>query len=367
MRWLRALAFPAAAAAFGLLVAALLAMGAGENPFHVLAVMVRSAFGSRVGLGYTLYYATPLLLTGLAVALPYRAGLFNIGAEGQLLMGSLAVGFVATRLTGVPPPVAIALGVAAALVGGGLWGALAGWIRARRNAHEVIVTILLNIVAGAFVNWAIVNPLRDRGSQVPQTPAIADAYHLPGALLPGTPVNVTLLLAVALAFGLHYLLTRTTLGYEIRAAGSNPAAAAAAARIPPAPILIGTMAIGGALAGLVGVNEVMGQAWRLKDGFSPGYGFMGIAVALLGRGHPPGIVLAALFFGALHKGASGLDLDTEHVSRDLAEVMQAVVILIVAVEGTVRGMMFARRPPPEEAPPPVARGAGRAAAVTGEA
>lgn len=366
MKALRALAFPVAAAGIGLLVAALMAMGAGENPFEVLGILFRSAFGSRVGLGYTLYYATPLLLTGLAVALPFRAGLFNVGAEGQLLMGALGVGFVATRLATLPAFAAIPLGLLAAIVCGGLWGALAGWIRARRNAHEVIVTILLNIVAAAFVNWAIVNPLRDRGSQVPQTPAIGAGFHLPQVLLPGTPVNVTLLLALALSFALHYLLTRTTIGFEIRAAGANPRAALAAARIPPTPILVGTMALGGALAGLVGVNEVMGQAWRLKDGFSPGYGFIGIAVALLGRGHPPGIILAALFFGALHKGASGLDLDTEHVSRDLAEVMQAVVILIVAVEGTVRGTLFGRRrngadDDPAPVPPGAPAGTGAAA------
>lgn len=353
MKGLRALGFPALAAAIGVLSAAVLAAFAGENPFHVLAVLFRSAFGSRFGLGYTLYYMTPLLLTGLAVALPYRAGLFNVGAEGQLLMGALGVGFVATRFAGLPPLLAWPLGVAAAALGGAAWGALAGFFRARRNAHEVIVTILMNIIAGALVNWAIVGPLRDPGSQVPQTPAIGAGFHLPFFLVPGTPVNLALPLALALAVGLWWVLGRTVTGFEIRAVGANPHAAQAAG-IPQARIIIGTMAVGGALAGLVGVNEVMGQAWRLKDGFSPGYGFMGIAVALLGRGHPLGVALAALFFGALHKGASGLDLDTEHVSRDLAEVMQAVVIIVVAVEAAVRAWLGRVRARPAEVgtPPP---------------
>lgn len=342
---LKALGFPAAAAVIGVLSAAVLAAFAGENPFHVLGVLFHSAFGSRFGLGYTLYYATPLLLTGLAVALPYRAGLFNVGAEGQLLMGALGVGWVATRYANLPPLLAWPLGIGAAALGGAAWGALAGAFRAWRNAHEVIVTILMNIIAGAFVNWAIVGPLRDPGSQVPQTPAIGAGFHLPFFLVPGTPVNLALPLALLMAAALWWVLARTVTGFEIRAVGANPEAATAAG-IPPARVIIGTMAVGGALAGLVGVNEVMGQAWRLKDGFSPGYGFMGIAVALLGRGQPLGVVLAALFFGALHKGAAGLDLDTEHVSRDLAEVMQAVVIIVVAVEAAVRAWLGRARPAP---------------------
>lgn len=327
----RSLAWPLAAVLAGLGAAALLAGLAGENPLTVLSILARSAFGSTFGLGYTLYYATPLLLAGLAVALPYRAGLFNIGAEGQLLLGSAAVAAVSTAYVDLPALVAVPLGMLAAALAGGAWGLLAGWLRARRGAHEVIVTILLNIIAAALVNWIILAWLKDPASQVAESRPIGEGFRLTGRLVAGTPANVMFLVGVGLAVLAQFLLSRTILGFEIRATGLGPDAARAQG-IPAARVLMVTMALAGALAGLVGVNEVMGQAWRLKDGFSPGYGYTGIAVALLGRGHPLGVIPAAIFFGALHKGAGDLDIDTTHVSRDLAQVMQAVVILVVAVE-----------------------------------
>lgn len=342
----RGLAFPLLAALVGLLAAVGLAALAGESPWRVLAVLGRSAFGSSFGLGYTLYYATPLLLTGLAVALPYRAGLFNIGAEGQLLMGAAAVAAVGVLWPGLPAPVAVPLGFAAALAGGALWGFLPGYFRARHGSHEVIVTILLNIVAASLVNWIIIYPLKDVTSMVPQTAAIGEGFRLGWRYLAGTPANVSLFVALLLAPCLAFALRRTAAGFELRAVGANPDAARAAG-ISEARVTILSMTVGGAIAGLVGVNEVMGQAFRLKDGFSPGYGFIGIAVALLGRGNPLGVVLAALFFGALHKGASDLDLDTDRVTRDLALVMQAVIILLVAVEGALRRRLPRPRAPEE--------------------
>lgn len=331
--WIRSLAWPLIAVLTGFSAAALLAGLAGENPLTVLSILARSAFGSTFGLGYTIYYATPLLLAGLAVALPYRAGLFNIGAEGQLLIGSAAVAAVATATSFVnlPALAAVPLGMLAAALAGSAWGLLAGWLRARRGAHEVIVTILLNIIAAALVNWIILALLKDPISQVAESRPIGEGFRLTGRLVAGTPANVMFLVGVGLAVLGQFLLSRTVLGFEIRATGLGSEAARAQG-IPEARVLMITMALAGALAGLVGVNEVMGQAWRLKDGFSPGYGYTGIAVALLGRGHPLGVIPAALFFGALHKGAADLDIDTAHVSRDLAQVMQAVVILVVAVE-----------------------------------
>jgi simple sugar transport system permease protein len=328
---LTALAWPVGAALAGLVVAALLAGLAGEDPIRVLGILARSAFGSSFGFGYTLYYATPLIFAGLAVALPYRAGLFNIGAEGQLLVGSAAVAAVGIGFASLPGVAAIPLGIAAGAVAGAAWGLLAGWMRARRGAHEVIVTILLNIVAGALVNWIILALLKDPSSQAAESLPIGDGFRIESRLVEGTPANWTFLLGIALAVLAHYLLVRTVFGFDIRATGQNPSAARAQG-ISEARVLMIVMALAGALAGLVGVNEVMGQAWRLKDGFSPGYGYTGIAVALLARGRPLGVIPAALFFGALHRGAADLDIDTENVSRDLALVMQAIVILVVAVE-----------------------------------
>jgi len=336
--------FSLGAAAFGLLVSAGIAGLAGENPFEVIAILFRSAFGSRFGLGYTIYYATPLLLTGLAVALPYRAGLFNIGAEGQLVMGALFTTAAGILFPGLPALAAVPLGFLGALIGGAIWGFVPGWLRARRGTHEVIATILLNIVAYSLVNWFILYPLKDPASQVPETVPVAAAFRLTWRYLPGTPANVTLLIAILAAVLLHVALERTAWGYEVRATGEGPRAARSAG-IRTARVHMTVMTIGGALAGLVGVNEVMGQAYRLKDGFSPGFGYIGIAVALLGRGHPLGVIPAALFFGALHKGAADLDLDTEKVTRDLAQVMQAVVILAVILEPFVtrRLAVFSRR------------------------
>jgi simple sugar transport system permease protein len=326
-----ALAWPVGAAVAGLALAALLAGLAGDDPIAVLGILARSAFGSSFGFGYTLYYATPLLFAGLAVALPYRAGLFNIGAEGQLLAGAAAVAAVGIAFASLPAWAAIPLGIGAAAAAGAAWGLLAGWMRARRGAHEVIVTILLNIVAGALVNWIILALLKDPASQAAETLAIGPGFRIESRLVAGTPANWTLLLGIALAILAHLLLNRTVFGFEIRATGLNPAAARVQG-IREARVLMIVMALAGALAGLVGVNEVMGQAWRLKDGFSPGYGYTGIAVALLARGRPLGVIPAALFFGALHRGAAELDIDAKNVSRDLALVMQAIVILVVAIE-----------------------------------
>jgi ABC-type uncharacterized transport system permease subunit len=330
-RLLATIAWPVGAALAGLGVAALLAGLAGEEPLAVLGILARSAFGSRFGIGYTLYYATPLLFTGLAVALPYRAGLFNIGAEGQLLVGAAAVAAAGIHLAAWPAALAWPAGLLAGAAAGAAWGLLAGWLRARRGAHEVIVTILLNIVAGALVNWIILALLKDPASQAAESLPIGAGFRIESRLVPGTPANWTLLLGLALAVLAHVMLGRTVFGFEVRATGLNPSAARAQG-VPEARVLMIVMALAGALAGLVGVNEVMGQAWRLKDGFSPGYGYTGIAVALLARGRPLGVIPAALFFGALHKGAADLDIDTENVSRDLALVMQAIVILVVAIE-----------------------------------
>jgi general nucleoside transport system permease protein len=339
------LLFPALAAVAGLLAAGLVATVAGENPFQVLAILARSAFGSRFGFGYTLYYATPLLLTGLAVAVPYRAGLFNIGAEGQLMVGALFAAAAGVVWSDLPGVIAVPLGIAAAVLGGAVWGYVPGWLRARRGTHEVIVTILMNLIALSIVNWFILNPLKDPASQVPETLPIGDGYRLGWRFLPGTPANAALFIALFLAAILHVLLSRTVWGYETAASGANPDAARSAG-IDVGRVRILSMVVAGGIAGLVGVNEVMGQAFRLKDGFSPGFGYTGIAVALLGRGHPLGVIPAAFFFGGLHKGAADLDLDTEMITRDLALVMQAAVIFAVVLEPYLRGrirFLFPRR------------------------
>lgn len=326
---------PLAGLAIGVSLGLLLTLLAGENPWFVLTVMAKSAFGSSYDFGLTLYYATPLIFTGLSVAVAYHAGLFNIGAEGQLAMGTLAAAAVGVFWPHLPNPWAPLLALGAALAAGGLWGWIPGWLRARRGSHEVINTIMLNFVAAAFVSWAITTQLQNPGNQSPETRPVGAAYSLrswdPVArFFPDAPVSIAFVLALIVAWMVWVFLWRTPWGYELRATGQNEKAAAAAG-VSVSRVRQGALALAGALAGLVAVSEVLGGVGKMRLGFSPDFGFMGIAVALLAGGHPLGVVLAALLFGALHKGAADLDIETEFVTRELSGVIQALVILAVSV------------------------------------
>jgi len=306
---------------------------AGENPWRVLKVLANGAFGSRYDLGMTLFYATPLIFTGLSVAVAFQAGLFNIGAEGQLTLGALAAAVVGAVWPGVWAPLAPLVAGLAALVAGTAWGAIPGWLRARRGSHEVINTIMLNFVAAGLASYVALYLLKNPDSQNPETRPIGPGYTIAqfGAF-GGAPVSAALPLAITAAALVWILMWRTVLGFELRAVGQNEAAARAAG-IEPGRLRIIALSLAGGLAGLVGVGEVLGNAGKFKVGFSPEYGFIGIAVALLGRNQPAGVVAAALLFGALHKGSAELDLETEHVTRELSLVLQALVILSVSAEG----------------------------------
>lgn len=335
---LRPLVAVMAGLALGLLVTRI----AGESPLHVLAILGKSAFGSMYDFGMTLFYATPLILTGLSVAVAFHAGLFNIGAEGQLTMGALAAAAVGICLPGVPDWAAPVLGAAAAILGGGAWGALAGWLRAKRGAHEVITTIMLNFVAAGLASYVTLYLLKDPESQTAETRAVGTSYLISHFKIFGdAPVGPALLLALAVAVAVGVFLNRTIAGYELKAVGESEDAARTAG-IDPARVRIGALFLAGALAGLVGVGEVFGNAGRFRLGFSPEFGFTGIAVALLGRSRPLGVVAAALLFGALHKGTSDLDLETENVTRDLSLILQALIILSVSADG-LWNQVFKRR------------------------
>jgi ABC-type uncharacterized transport system permease subunit len=306
---------------------------AGENPWHVLAILAKGAFGSRYDLGMTLFYATPLIFTGLSVAMAFQAGLFNIGAEGQLTLGALAAAAAGALWPGLPALVAPVLAGAAAILAGAAWGAVPGWLRARRGSHEVINTIMLNFVAAGLASYVALYLLKNPDSQNPETRPIGAGYQIHSyPFFDRAPVSAALPLALVTAVLVWLLLWRTALGFEIRAVGQSVSAARAAG-IEPGRIRIIAMAMAGALAGLVGVAEVLGNAGKFKLGFSPEYGFIGIVVALLGQNRPAGVVAAALLFGALHKGASELDLETEHVTRELSLVLEAFIMLSASAEG----------------------------------
>jgi ABC-type uncharacterized transport system permease subunit len=330
---MRKLLQPLLAAALGLTLGLGVTWIAGEPPWHVLEILAQGAFGSGYNLGMTLFYTTPLIFTGLSVAVAFHAGMFNIGAEGQLTLGALAAGAVGAMWPRLPLPLAPVLAGIAALVAGTVWGVIPGWLRARRGSHEVINTIMLNFVAAGLASYVALYLLKNPDSQNPETRPVGSGYLIHQfATFGGAPVSLALPLALLAAALVWVLLWRTSLGFEIRAVGQSESAARAAG-MDPGRIRIIAFALAGGLAGLVGVGEVLGNAGMFRVGFSPEYGFLGIAVALLGRNHPAGVVAAALLFGALHKGTSDLDLETDHITREVSLVLQALIILSVSAEG----------------------------------
>lgn len=324
---------PVLAVALGLALGLTAVAIAGENPLHVLVILGKSAFGSAYDLGMTLFYATPLIFTGLSVALAFQAGLLNIGAEGQLTLGALAAASFGALVPSLPAPLSWIGASFAAFAAGAAWGFIPGWLRARRGSHEVINTIMLNFVAAGVASYVTIYLLQSPDTQAPETRPLTAAYLLPR--LPGVgeaPLSWAFPLALLCAGLVGVFLFRSVLGYEFRAVGLNDAAARESG-IDPARTRILAMTVAGGLAGLVGVGEVLGNAGRFKLGFSPAYGFIGVAVALLGRARPLGVVASALLFGALHKGTGDLDLETDHITKDLSLVLQACIILCVAADG----------------------------------
>jgi simple sugar transport system permease protein len=321
----------------------------GESPLAAVRLLLYGAFGYGEAVGYTLYYATNFIFTGLAVAIAFHAGLFNIGGEGQAYLGGLGLALVAIYLGHLPGPISIPLAVLAAMLFGGVWGFIPGWLQARRGSHVVITTIMLNFVAAALMTFLMVNVLIKPGQSAPESVTFAESVWMPK--LPWidfgyAPVNLSLVLALLCCFLTWLFVWRSRLGYELRVVGrSEPAAVYGG--ISPAHRIILAMTISGAVAGLMATNEILGAQHRLILGFSGGYGFTGIAVALMGRNHPVGIVLAAILFGALYQGGSELSFDMPSINRDLVVVIQGLVILFAgALENMFRPSLealFARR------------------------
>ena len=329
--------------AFG--ISALVILAIGQDPWAALKTMVTGALGSSYGWGYTLYYATNFVFTGLAVAVASHAGLFNIGAEGQATLGGLGVALVCLAL----PWPHWALALPAAMVGAALFGAawalIPALLQAKRGSHIVITTIMFNFIAAALLNWLLVNVMRPLGSMDPASarfpagttlPTLSDMAAVFGTVWGrSTPANVSFLVALGACVLVWLLIWRTPLGYEIRAFGKSERAARYAG-ISPVRITVVTMLVSGALAGLMAVNNVMGEAGRLVLNNVEGAGFIGIAVALMGRNHPVGILLAALLFGFLYQGGGELALFS-NIPRELITVIQALVILFTgALDNMVR-------------------------------
>ncbi len=331
---MRALVKSILGAMLGLFLGLMICWFTGESPIKILKILFQSAFGSGYDFGMTLFYTAPLLLTGLAVAIPFKSGLFNIGAEGQLTMGALAASAVAVVAPNVQSPVlAIALAVVFAFVGGGIWGAIPGFLKAKRGSHEVITTIMLNFIAAGVSAYFTLYVLKDPNSAQAETLLLPSVYHLKAfECFNGAPMGPLIFWLLALVVFLYFWMWHSVWGYELKAVGENEKAAGVYG-ISKQKIWMSSMFLAGGVAGLVGIIEVLGNSHRFKIGFSADYGFVGIAVALVARGNILGIIPSALLFGILQKGAGSLDLETDKVTRDLSYIIQGLIILGVAAEG----------------------------------
>lgn len=299
--WLPGLGASVLAIAGALLVSGGTLALAGYRPLEVYGVMVDGALGSPQAIGVTVTNAIPLILAGLGVALPFRSGLLNIGGEGQIYIGALGATLVALAFPGLPPAVHLPLALLGGFVGGGLWGAIPGWLRASKNLNEIITTIMLNYIGFWVVSYLVHGPLKDPDSYgYAWTVKVPLSARLP-TILPDARIHLGIVVAVILAALAHFLLWHTTLGFEMRAVGAGPETSRfAGIAVRRSTVL--SLLIGGGLAGTAGAAVILGVQYRLSDFFSPGYGFDAIAVALVGQTTPFGVVGAGLFFGALSNG-----------------------------------------------------------------
>ena len=334
-RWADLALLPAINVLVAFLAAGLVVLAIGESPLEATRILVSGALGHGEGIGFTLYYTTNFIFSGLAVAVAFHAGLFNIGGEGQAMLGGIGAAVVALGLGHLPGIIALPLAVLMSALFGAAWAAVPGWLQARRGSHVVITTIMFNFIASALLVYLLVDVFRPPTSMEPSSrlfeaggklPFIHDLLNALGLSLPKTPLNLSFVLALGAAVAVYVLIYRSRLGYAIRTVGANPTAARYGG-MSPERITIIAMAISGALAGMMATNEILGVQHRLLNDFTGGYGFVGIAVALMGRGHPVGILLAALLFGVLYQGGTELAFDKPTITRDMIVVIQGLVIL----------------------------------------
>lgn len=316
-------------------VTALVIMALGENPFDAFLYILNGTFGSWEGFGYTLYYATSFVFTGLAVAIAFHGGLFNIGGEGQALFGGVGLTFGIFLFGDSLPVLSFFGGLVGAMLFGALWALVPAYMQAYRGSPTVITTIMFNYIAAGVLAYLLTGPLMRADSAMPESEdfphgvgmmSFTDFFAIVGIDLDLGSANLSFLFALIVAYGVWFMLWRTNLGYTIRVTGANKDAAHYAG-FSVQRITVIAMLLSGAVAGLMGVNELMGEQSRLINGFTLGAGFVGIAVAFMGRNHPIGIVLSALLFGFLAQGGVELAFEMDNVTQYLVVVIQGVVIL----------------------------------------
>jgi simple sugar transport system permease protein len=334
--WVDVVVIPLINLGLALGVSGLIVLAIGENPIEALRFLLIGAFGYDEALGYTLYYTTNFIFTGLAVAVAFHTGLFNIGGEGQAYIGGLGLGLVCLAFgQSLPFILIVPLAILAAAGFGAAWAFIPAYLQAYRGSHIVITTIMFNFIASALMVYLLVNVLIEPGQMSPQTRAFAASAQLPllhemlgwiGIQVAPSPLNLSLLWALVCCVLVWLFIWRTRWGYELRTVGGNETAARYAGISPRRAILL-AMAVSGALAGFVALNELMGVQHRILLNFTAGYGFTGIAVSLMGRNHPVGIVMASLLFGLLYQGGSELAFEMPRINRDVVVAIQGLVIL----------------------------------------
>jgi simple sugar transport system permease protein len=334
----RAISVPVAAVLLAVLIGAIILFVSGANPIQAYAALLKGSFGSSSALARTLEKATPLVFSGLAVAFAFKAGLFNIGAQGQLLFGAITAAVIGFAVKGLPAVLHTSLALLAGAIAGGLYGAIPGALKTYTGAHEVITTIMLNYIAINFTDYLADGPLKDTspGNIVARTPAILDTARIP--VIAGVPLGF--LIALVMAVIIWWLLWSTTIGFEIRTVGLNPNAARYAGMKVAFTVII-TMVISGLLAGMGGSVETLGVVGRYQPGFNVGLGFDGITIALLGRTHPFGVIPAALLVGAMKAGASQMQFSAG-VAKEITDVIQALILFFVAADMIVRWVIRSR-------------------------
>lgn len=350
-RWADVVLLPLVNLGMALLVAGVVVALIGQSPGEVLSLLVRGAFGSQRGFSYTLYYTTTFIFTGLAVAVAAHGGLFNIGAEGQAMLGGLGAGLVALWLAdALPGAIVLPLMVLASALFGAAWAAVPAYLQAYRGSHIVITTIMFNFLANTLLVYLLVNVLKAPGSMSVESapfgpgaalPTMHEALAAVGIEWPSSPLNLSFPLALVAAAGVYAYLWRTRAGYRLRTVGSSLGAAEYAG-IRPAHQMMIAMGVSGALAGLVGMNEIAGVNRRLLLDFVGGAGFTGIAVAMMGRNHPVGILLASLLFGALFQGGAEVGFEMPGFSRDMVVTLQGFIILFSGAMAYVLAPTVAR-------------------------
>ncbi len=350
-RWVDIGVVPLVNLAIALLAAGIVVALVGQSPVEVISALLQGALGTQRGLSYTLYYATTFIFTGLAVAVAFHAGLFNIGGEGQAMMGGLGAGLAALWLApSLPAWAMLPLMVVAAALFGCVWASIPAYLQAYRGSHIVITTIMFNFLASSLMVYLLVNVLKPVGEMNVQSAVFAASAKMPGvheALAwigiewPSSPLNLSIVMAALACVGVYLLLWKTRIGYQLRASGASQGAAVYAGITPQRQVLI-AMAVSGALAGMMAMNEVSGVHGKLLPDFVSGAGFTGIAVALMGRNHPVGIVLSSLLFGVIFQGGAEVAFEVQDFTRDMVVMLQGFIVLFSGAMAYATAPLVAR-------------------------